>query len=106
MRELESGARVIVEATHQTVVQGKSHADRIQDFLYLLEMLAARFVEKLADARQLLNNGLVLRNFAVEHTQRICDRASLAIRVHLSYYRLQGLAQGFVVDGAILGAAD
>jgi hypothetical protein len=42
-------------------------------------MCAAGFVEKLADARQGLDDGLILRDFAIEDAQGIGDGAALAI---------------------------
>src|SRR5579863_8151132 len=77
-----------------------------QDVLHLLKMLATRLVEKLADARQFVDDGLVGRNFAVKHAQRIRNGAALAIRAHLSDHWLQRLAQSFVISGAIVGTAD
>jgi len=69
-------------------------------------MLAARLVEKLADARQRFDDGLVFGNFAVEHAQRIGHGATLAIRIHSVLHRIEGLAQGFIVRGTILGTSD
>ena len=69
-------------------------------------MLAARLIEKLADARQLLDNWLVFGNFAIEHTQRIRHRTALAVGTHFVFYRIQRPAQSFVVSCAIVGASD
>src|SRR5580704_5125326 len=69
-------------------------------------MPAARFIEKLADARQFVDDGLVGRNFAVEHAQRIRHGAALAISAHLSDHWFKCLAQSFVISGAIVGTAD
>ena len=72
----------------------------------MFEMLAAGFVEKLADARQLFDHRLVFRNFAVKNAQGICYRAALAIHAHLVFNGIEGLAQSFVVSRAVVGAAD
>ena len=45
--EFKCRARVVVEPAHQAIVQRKRHADRFQDLLHLLEMLAATFIQKL-----------------------------------------------------------
>ncbi len=47
MGELKGGAGVVVEAADQAVVDVKLDADCFQNFLHLLEMLAARFVERI-----------------------------------------------------------
>src|SRR5215475_5796983 len=104
--ELECRARVVVESAHKAVVQRERYADRLQDLLHLLEVLATRLVQKFADARQLLDNRLVFRNFAVEHAQGIGDRAPLAIGVHFVFDGIERLAKGFVVAGAISETAD
>src|ERR1700719_1424199 len=69
-------------------------------------MLAARRVEELADAGQFFDDGLVRGNFAIEHAQRIVDGAALAVDTHLPDDWFERLAEGFVVNGAIVGTAD
>ena len=81
--KLECRARVIVEAAHQAIVEREGNADGVQNRLHLLEMLAATLIQKLADARQLLDDRLVFGNFAVKHAQRIGHRAALAVGAHL-----------------------
>src|SRR5208337_1327117 len=83
MRELERRARVVIEAADQAVVYLKLDTDRLQDFLHRLEVRAAAFVQKLADARQLLDDRLVLGDFAIEYAQRVGDGPALAIGAHL-----------------------
>ena len=68
-------------------------------------MLAATLVQKRADARQRLDDGLVFGNFAIEHAQRIGDGAALAVLAHGADDRLQRLAQGLVVGCAVIGAS-
>ena len=72
----------------------------------MLEVLPARLVEKFADARQLLDDWLVLWNFAIEDAQRIGHRSTLTVRIHLVFDRVERFAQSFVVLCAIVGAAD
>ena len=81
------------------------NADGIQHRSHRREMFAAGLVEILADLGQLLDDRLVLRNFAVEHAQRIGLRPALAVGVHQVHHRLQGLAQRLVVARAIFGTA-
>ena len=69
-------------------------------------MFAAGFVEKLADARQRLDDRLILGNFAIEYAQRIGDGAALAIGAHLIFDWIEGLAQRLIEGGAIVRAAD
>ena len=69
-------------------------------------MLAAGLVEILADLRQLLDDRLVFRNFAVEHAQRIRLRPALAVGAHLVDHGLERLAQRFVIARAVGGTAD
>ena len=106
MRELEGRAGVIVEAADQAVVQRERHAHGGEDGLYFREMLAAGLVEEFRDARQLFNDGLVGRHFAVEHAQRIGNGAALAITAHVRDYAAQRRAQGFVELGTIIGATN
>ena len=104
--EFECSSGVIVQAADKTIVQREGHLHCLKDFLHFLKMLAATFVEKLTDARQLVDDGLVLGNLAIKHAQRIGDRPPLAVATHFVHNRLQRLAQGFVVNRAIIGAAD
>ena len=106
MCELESRAGIVVEAAHEPVIQREWHANRFQDFLDLLEMLPARLIEKLADARQVFNDRLIFRNFAIKHAQRISHRAALAIDTHFILHRIQRFSQGFVVGGAVICTSD
>src|ERR1700722_10580002 len=69
-------------------------------------MLATRLVEKLANARQSFDDGLIRRNFTVKDTQWIGNGAALAVRAHLSDRWLQRLAQSFVISGAIVRTTD
>ena len=71
-----------------------------------MEVLAARFVQKFADARELLDDRLIFGNFAVEDAQRIGHCAALAIGAHIRRNRLERLPQSFVVLCAIIGASD
>ena len=69
-------------------------------------MLAATLVQKLADARQLFDDRLVLGNLAIKHAQRIGDGAALAVLAHTGNHRLKRLAQSLVVRRTIAGATD
>ncbi len=69
-------------------------------------MLAATFIQERADARQLVDDRLVLGDFAIKHPQRIGDRASLAILAHAGHHRLKRLAQSLVIRRAIVDTAD
>ena len=82
------------------------HADRVEHRAHGGKVLAAGLVEILADLRQLLDDGLVFRNLAVEHAQRIGLRPALAVGAHLVDDRLERLAQRFVIARAVSRAAD
>src|SRR5580700_2943438 len=68
-------------------------------------MFPAAFVEKLADARQRVDDGLILRDLAIEHAQRIGYGAALAIGAHFRNDRLQSLAQRLIEGHAVVRAA-
>ena len=105
MGELEGGARVVVEAADQAVIEYEMDSDRLQDLLHLLEVRAAAFVEKLADARKRFDDGLIFGDFAVEDAQRVGDGAALAVGAHFPDDGLERLAQRFVEAGAVGRAA-
>ena len=69
-------------------------------------MLAARFVKKLADARQLVDDRLVFGNFAVENPQRIGHRAALAVGVHSVFHRGKRFTKSLVIFRAVVGTSD
>src|SRR5262249_54057422 len=106
MGEFECSAGVVIEAAHQAVVQLKLDTHGVQNILDFFKVVTARFVKKLADARQLFDDRLVLRNLAVEDTQRIDECATLTVAAHLADHRLESLLQSFVISGAIIRAAD
>src|ERR1700690_3098728 len=106
MGEFKRRPRVVVESADESIVKRERYADRSQDLLHLLEVLAATLVEKLADTRQLLDDRLVLGNFAIKHPQRIGDSAALAILAHAGNYGLERLTQSFVVRRAVVGATN
>ena len=81
------------------------HAHCIEHRAHRGKVFAAGLVEILADLRQLLDDGLIFRMFAVEHAQRIGFRAALAVGAHLLHDGLQRLAQSLVVARAIFRAA-
>ena len=104
--ELKRSSTVIIQAADQAVVELKLNPDCSQYLLHLLEMPAARLVEKLADARQRFDNRLICGNFAIEDPKWIGDGATLAVGAHLSDDRFERLTQSFVVGGTIVGATD
>src|SRR5437762_8538009 len=103
--EFECSPGVIVQAADKTIVQREGHLHCLKDFLHFLKMLAATFVEKLTDARQFVDDGLVLGNLAIKHAQRIGHCPPLAVATHFVHHRLQRLSQGLVVNRAIIGTA-
>ena len=106
MRKFERSARVVIEPAHQTVVQRKWDPYLGKNFLHRFEMLSAFLVEKLADARQRLDDRLILGHFAIEDAQRIGDRTALAIDAHLLYHWFESLAKSLVEFCSIFLAAD
>ena len=106
MREFEGGARVVVEPAHQAVVQSEGHTHHLQDGLHLPEVFAASFIEKLADARQAVNDRLIARHLAIKHAQRIGHGPALAIGTHLRDHRLQCSLQSRIKGFTIPWATD
>ena len=86
MGEFERRARVVIEPADQPVVDLKLDTNRLQDRLHRLKMLAAPFIQKLADARQFLDDRLILSHLTVKHAQRIGHRAAAGSR-HTSSLR-------------------
>src|ERR1700755_2263029 len=105
MREFEGGPCVIVESANQPVVERKRNSYLSQDRLHCLKVHAASFIQKLADARQLVDNWLVLTHLTIEHTQRICYSAPLAVDAHLLLDGLKCLTQRFVDPRAVARAS-
>ena len=58
------------------------HADGVEHGAHGGEVLAAGVVEVVADLGQLLDDGLVFGDLAVEHAQRIGFGAALAVGAH------------------------
>src|SRR5438045_3367316 len=79
MSEFKSGASVIVQASDQTVIHNEGHIDGGKNFLDFTEVRLRRFIEVITYSGKSFNNGLVFRNFAVEHPERIGFRAAPAI---------------------------
>ena len=69
-------------------------------------MVAAGFIQIVADARQLVDDGLVLGNLAVKNTQRVRDRPALAVHAHIADDGFQGFAQSFIVSSAVVGTSN
>src|SRR6478735_927166 len=106
MRKLKGRARVVVHAAHQAVVDGKRDFRGCKKFLHLGKVRAATFIQVVGHTRQLLDDRLVLRHFAVEHAQRIGDRAALAVRAHGVDHVFQRVTQRLQIDWTVIGAAD
>src|ERR1700727_519180 len=106
MGELERGAGVVIESAYQAVIQAEGNANLGENSFYLLKMRAACLIQKLADAGQRVDDGLIGGDFAIEYAKRIRDRAALAIDAHLTDHWLQSLAQSLVERGAIIRASD
>src|SRR5260221_13514708 len=83
----------------------KLDSNSSQNFFPLGEMLAAGFVQILADARESLDDGLVFGNFAVEHAQRIGHGPALAVAAHFVFHRFERLPQSFVITCPAASAA-
>src|SRR5215831_17364606 len=105
MSELKRGARVVVEAADEPVIQRKRHADFRQNLLHRRKVLTRVVSEKLRDARQVFNDRLILGYLAVKHAQRIRHGSPLAVATHLSYDGLQRLAQRLIERRTILRTA-
>src|SRR5437016_1367133 len=105
MRKFEGAAGVVIQAAHQAVVQREWNTHFGQDFLHRFKVLSAWLVEKLADPRKLVDDGLILRNLAIENTKRVRHCTSLAIGAHFSDHRFKRFAQGLVVGCAVVGTA-
>ena len=52
------------------------------------------------------DDGLVLRNLAIKHAQRIGSGAALAVLAHTGNHRLKRLAQSLVVRRTVARATD
>ena len=63
-------------------------------------------VERINDFRQRVDDGLVFRDLAIEHAQRIGDGAALAVDAHLGGNGDEGCAKHFVIASTIRGGAD
>src|SRR4029077_1451154 len=70
-----------------------------ENCLDVSEVLAVCFVEKAADARQCLDDRLILGNVAIEDAQRIGHGTALTVGTHSSDHSAQRLAECFVVCG-------
>ena len=103
MRELERGARVVVQPAHQAVIARVGHAGRIERRRHLREMRFRILIERIDNFGQRVNDRLVLGHLAVQHAQRIGDRAALAIHAHLRGDGLERRAQRLVVARPIRG---
>src|ERR1700676_2266468 len=102
MREFKRGPCVVIEPTHEPIIQRKRHSYLGQDLLHRLKVHAAPFVQKLADAGQRFDNWLILRHFAVKYAQRIRHRSALAIRAHPAYDGLESFAKRLVERCSII----
>ena len=103
VRELERGARVVVEAADETGAQGVGDACSIEGSGNGREMFLRFFVERVADFWQRVDDGLILRNFAAEHAQRIGDGPALAVDTHFWRHFDERGTKHFVVTGTVGG---
>ena len=98
VRELKRRSRVVIQPSHQAVVQREGNADGVSGSPAPLRNVCGKASSRnCADARKLLDDRLVLGNFAVKHAQRIGDGAALAIHAHVRRDRLERFAQRLVV---------
>ena len=70
------------------------------------KMFLGSFIERVPDAGQRGDDGLIFRMLAIEHPQGVGDRAPLAILAHARDHRLQGCPQGLHVSRPVGGRAD
>src|SRR5690242_13999815 len=105
MGKFEGGARVVIEAAHQSIIDCERYADRAKNLLNLIEVGPAALVEEVADTRKTLDDGLVFRDFAVETAQWIRDRTALTVHAHLRRHGLERVAQCLIEKRAVIGAA-
>ena len=71
MHHFKRRSHVIVEAAHQAGAHFIGNPCDLQIPLNGFEMRAAIVTQMIDNGRQLLDNRLVLRHFAVEHAQRV-----------------------------------
>src|SRR5439155_20054216 len=69
-------------------------------------MVEAGFIQIVANARQHVDDGLVLGNLAVKNTQRLRERPALAVHADIAAGGFQGFAQSFIVSRAVVGTSN
>src|SRR5690242_4807954 len=105
MGKFERGARVVIEAAHQSIIDCERYAHRAKNLLHLFEVGPAALIEEVADTRKLLDDGLIFWDFAVENAQWIRDRTALTVHAHLRRHGLERLAQCLIEKRAVVDAA-
>ena len=75
----ESGAHVIVEAANQSPISFVGDAAHGELLFHFGEMISAGVAEMIGNSRKIFDDGLLFRNFGIQHAQRICFDAALAI---------------------------
>ena len=93
MQHFERRAHVVVETANHARVHRKSDLAIGQKFAHRVKMRTAWIAEAIEDRGQLVDDRLVLRNFTVEHAQRVRLRAAPAIVTHPIGHTAKLLAQ-------------
>ena len=83
MDDFEGGTRVIIQAAHQARFQFEFDAAIGKVRFHLREVLAADVAEAVENGRQRVDDGLVGRDLAVQHAQRIGIHPAAAILAHV-----------------------
>ncbi len=104
--ELEGGAGVVVEAANEAWVFGERNVARGEGLFDLREVLEGVGVEKVGDAGERLDDGLIGGVFGVEDAEGVGFGAAAIFRAELLADGSEGGAEGFGVAGAVGWGAD
>ena len=95
VHDFKRRAHVVIEAAHQARSDFKRDAAVGQIALHVSEVRAADFAEIIENGGQAIDGRLIFRHFAVEHAQRICFGAALAVGAEVRRDGLQSFAKFF-----------
>ena len=70
------------------------------------KMFLGSFIERVPDARQAGDDGLIFRMLAIEHAERVGHRPPPAILAHARHHRLQRRAQSLHVPRPVSRRSD
>src|SRR6266481_5372314 len=103
--ELERRAGVVIEPSHQAMIDNERHTQSRQDLLHFGKVHAAVFVEIVGHPGQSFDDGLIFGHLAVENAQRIGFITALAVGAHAADHVFERRAQSLKIFWPVTGIA-